>query len=1129
MSAPSVSGTGLPFPAFGGQPVPDDLASAAAAALMSPVPLKKTCEVCSKEKIKCDGKQPVCSRCERLRKPCHYTINKSKQLKVHKIAAAQQQGQPGVELDINFVPAVVPPLVPPPPVTMPHGPRTVTVPGPLAPFNHTEATTHSWNPPKLKRSSAHAEPSEDDFVLGGGHEPVVRPAKRSREPSGSRGPQSWGEVERPYGVPNVPPAVLQAAPVGPNNYYSPDLRSAGAFPPVQHGPNGFLNGGHSGSLRHAPPPQAQLPFFPDESPRNGMMDYGGQPSWQERPEHPRSGSLFGSPAGGSGTELPFASRPIPDQVPYGEQVPYGGPRPPMDMGYAVGRPPPRAPTTQGFDDPTMPFPMSASTQHRRRRSEERFLDFITFEAFRRMDEFAEVVRTYFRNILPFVPLLHRYYYTDMLSDDATWTNFVQQTEMVPVSADLQGADKTTVQNFHLHAKNVLYTVLNQLGVPPSRLPVPALRDLLLVLLCIMPSLSMTLESPVTYSLFMLTLNMARALGMNEEPESGWGVESERGVECPWTNGEKETSRRIWWSLYIVDKQIAAIWEHLPLISDAECRLRLPIGEGFLHDDEDPSPTTQKAHYLADAMANLDVKFQRTAPRSAWFSLIGLQGIIGSITVYRHECVASRTEPYLPNPVLEQLQKRLQTWYDGLDPSVRLMDKEGVILGPTAAAFDRSHTDGPRSVVVLLHTLLVFHAAGCLLHSPTGNLVTPGWEKSPSFHLCMESAIRSGRVLRMMLVAGEESKLTTPFHIFAVHMTALMHVIWLLALKKRLSGRWKLAVVGNVVTVMPDGDGHEGEGSPAPVEQEQLVPPPLPPAALQGSVQPTLGAGLQASLQVGPAPSGMPVAVQPAPLPTIVVPKEEPVDGPERLPTPQLMVTEDGNGLANPLIKGVDPAMSSAFLGADDDDDPSHILFGEPANVLARSDTNGPERPFSPMLTGLLAGNTRDLEDLLGFTSAGDHHQELEDRAASLDGLHAPSPMPPSFMRSPPKARPLPMPDAAPTPAADGLFERPATPGATFLAATVQHHLHSRGDPARPLTHSEVQRMTWSDFFRIIKSLQFHLQTLSVLGTRARVKPLALRSKRVLIGLLEEHDRPGPQNHFSTVLLQDCGLSEVGPV
>lgn len=188
-------------------------------------------------------------------------------------------------------------------------------------------------------------------------------------------------------------------------------------------------------------------------------------------------------------------------------------------------------------------------------NEDMIVNMISFDGFRDMGEFVEVIRMYFRSILPFVPVLHRMYYIDMLTDDPTWHYFVAQTELLPLSSEYsqQGADKQTVQAFHLHAKNVLYTVINSLGVPPSRLPVNALRDLLLLLMCIMPSLSMTLESPVTYSLFMLTLSMARSLGMNEEPESGWGLDSERGIECPWTKGERETSRRIWWSLYTLDK------------------------------------------------------------------------------------------------------------------------------------------------------------------------------------------------------------------------------------------------------------------------------------------------------------------------------------------------------------------------------------------------------------------------------------------------------------------------------------------------------------------------------------------------------------------------------------------------
>lgn len=636
------------------------------------------------------------------------------------------------------------------------------------------------------------------------------------------------------------------------------------------------------------------------------------------------------------------------------------------------------------------------------------------------------------------------------------------------------------------------------------------------------------------------------------------------------------------------RQIAAIWEHLPLIADAECRGRLPVGEGFLHDDQDPSPTSQKPHYIADAMANLDVKFQRTAPRSAWFSLIGLHGIIGSITVYvscwavlvprirdfelgadifrllfqRAECVASRTEPYIPNPVLEQLQKRLQTWYDGLDPSVRLMDKEGVILGPAAAAFDRTHTDGPRSVVLLLHTLLVFHAAGCLLHAPTGNIVSHGWERSPSFQLCMESAIRSGRVLKMMLIAGEESKLTTPFHVFAVHMTALMHVIWLLALKKRLSGSWKFHVVGNVVTVVADEDAaasaSAGSGG---VSSGVLTGGAGPRGAVAwssgaGAGDPAVGEDVGQTLArqdvetdqvVGLDMNGVAVSAVP--------PHMKREDGPpQRISTPDLFVTTtEAEASANPL-KGMDPAMDSTFLGADDDDDPSQILFGAHHSTsfgarngdllsLGGGNGHGLEGPMSPMFSplGVAASNQRDLEDLLGVSPGDTGHQEgsvgiggaSDDGNGSIGGVklgesalgngsdHVTAPDPTASSTFHASAN-----HSIESVTANSSSSTPPIPP-TFLASTIQHHTSLRADPGKPLSVNEIQRMTWSDFFRIIKSLQFHMQTLSVLGTRARVRPLALRSKGVLIRLLEETDRPGPANHFSTVLLADCGLGNVG--
>lgn len=230
-----------------------------------------------------------------------------------------------------------------------------------------------------------------------------------------------------------------------------------------------------------------------------------------------------------------------------------------------------------------------------------------------------------------------------------------------------------------------------------------------------------------------------------------------------------------------------------MISDSECQLRMPKGEGF-RVEEAPTP-----RYLADAMKNIGVESRRQAPTSAWFSLMGLHSIIGSITVYRSECASSRSEPYLPNPVLTSLLRRLDTWYAGLDPSVRLMDRQSIILGSAAIGADASLTESPRSTVVLIHGLIIYHAAEGQLTAPPGHKITAAWEESESAERWRQSCLRTGCVVRLMLSAGEESKLSTPFHIFNVYIVSFYHVVWLLHLKSRLNGRWRAAVLGSLVT------------------------------------------------------------------------------------------------------------------------------------------------------------------------------------------------------------------------------------------------------------------------------------------------------------------------------------------
>ena len=140
-----------------------------------------------------------------------------------------------------------------------------------------------------------------------------------------------------------------------------------------------------------------------------------------------------------------------------------------------------------------------------------------------------------------------------------------------------------------------------------------------------------------------------------------------------------------------------------------------------------------------------------------------------------------------------------------------------------------------------------------------------------------------------------------------------------------------------------------------------------------------------------------------------------------------------------------------------------------------------------MFSALGLGHQRDLEDLLGVMSPGDSGQQ----EGSLEGSGA---------ESPGKERAGIV--RTGTPAMDNngvgiMADVPATEAEhppAFMAATLQQYQGAWTDPGRPLTTAEVQRLTWSDFFRIIKSLQFHLQTLSVLGTRARVRPFLASPK-----------------------------------
>ena len=72
---------------------------------------------------------------------------------------------------------------------------------------------------------------------------------------------------------------------------------------------------------------------------------------------------------------------------------------------------------------------------------------------------------------------------------------------------------------------------------------------------------------------------------------------------------------------------------------------------------------------------------------------------------------------------------------------------------------------------------------------------------------------------------------------------------------------------------------------------------------------------------------------------------------------------------------------------------------------------------------------------------------------------------------------------------------------------------------------DEQKEVWEEIFRVIGTLQFMLGTLSSLGTRARVKALASRSRVLLTKLLEEREAISGQNYFAAVLLQEGDGSE----
>lgn len=174
-----------------------------------------------------------------------------------------------------------------------------------------------------------------------------------------------------------------------------------------------------------------------------------------------------------------------------------------------------------------------------------------------------------------MPPLHRVYYFDHMSGLARYGPFIQLLKEVPLSSqnDHNGASRREVVTFHERCRELLSLIdSGGLGLSVDQLPRTGVRDLLILWSCVIPSISMSLESPVTFSLVRMTLVLVRKLGMNREEEAGtWGLEDGE----PWHEEEKETVNRIWWALYTLDRWVFAFSPSLALLTHHELNCYSP--------------------------------------------------------------------------------------------------------------------------------------------------------------------------------------------------------------------------------------------------------------------------------------------------------------------------------------------------------------------------------------------------------------------------------------------------------------------------------------------------------------------------------------------------------------------------
>ncbi|KAH6961816.1 fungal-specific transcription factor domain-containing protein [Ilyonectria sp. MPI-CAGE-AT-0026] len=192
----------------------------------------------------------------------------------------------------------------------------------------------------------------------------------------------------------------------------------------------------------------------------------------------------------------------------------------------------------------------------------------------------------------------------------------------------------------------------------------------------------------------LAIRIAQCYRFNVEPDSHLD---------PW---EREEYRRVFWSIYLLDKLISCGRERPPAIHDRDCRLCLPSNEqAFRECSETTSPTL--GQLIGDAPA------VTTLPAHSHFSLVILMAATLNRVVHyvlREDMQSVDAVPWSSASRYSALESTL--WR--LELNFRMMVPLNNVLKQTLTA------DGvvdPQVAGPLIYARALFHLAGCLLHHP----------------------------------------------------------------------------------------------------------------------------------------------------------------------------------------------------------------------------------------------------------------------------------------------------------------------------------------------------------------------------------------------------------------------------